>query len=86
MGTPSTWILLPTLTADDLKDLAVSVAGRRQRPLNAIATLEDGAKAADDWKTIEPEPTGWGVRRASGVFDGGGPISLPKNGRRCRQR
>jgi hypothetical protein len=50
--------LLPILTADDLKDLGISVTGHRRRLLNAIATLDDGARTADDWKAIEPEPTG----------------------------
>jgi class 3 adenylate cyclase len=45
--------LLPTLTADDLKDLGVSTVGHRRRLLNAIAGLNakvgpgrDGAKVA----------------------------------------
>ena len=32
-------MVLPTLTADDLKDLGVSIVGHRRRLLNAIAAL-----------------------------------------------
>jgi hypothetical protein len=35
--------LLPTLTADDLKDLGVAVVGHRRKLLNAIADLREGA-------------------------------------------
>jgi class 3 adenylate cyclase len=37
--------LLPTLTADDLKDLGVAVVGHRRKLLNAIADLREGAAA-----------------------------------------
>jgi len=33
--------VLPTLTADDLKDIGVTVVGHRRKLLNAIATLRD---------------------------------------------
>ena len=34
-------LVLPTLTADDLKDLGVGVIGHRRKLLNAIATLRE---------------------------------------------
>jgi hypothetical protein len=37
--------LLPSLTAEDLKDLGVSVVGHRRALLNAIADLRSDAKA-----------------------------------------
>ena len=33
------WAVLPTLTADDLRDIGVTVVGHRRRLLNAIAAL-----------------------------------------------
>lgn len=49
--------LLPTLTADDLKDLGISAVGHRRRLLNAIATLDSGATAAEGRKANELKPT-----------------------------
>ena len=37
--------VLPTLTAEDLKDLGVDVVGHRRKLLNAIATLRTAAGA-----------------------------------------
>src|SRR6516165_4120139 len=37
--------VLPTLTADDLKDLGVGIVGHRRKLLNAIAALRDDASA-----------------------------------------
>jgi class 3 adenylate cyclase len=38
--------ILPTLTADDLKDIGVTAVGHRRRLLNAIATLREAERAA----------------------------------------
>ena len=38
--------ILPTLTADDLKDLGISVIGHRRKLLNAIAALVEAAEQA----------------------------------------
>jgi len=37
------WSVLPSLTADDLKEIGVSAVGHRRKLLNAIATLSDAA-------------------------------------------
>ena len=36
--------VLPSLTADDLKDLGVALVGHRRKLLDAIAALRDGTK------------------------------------------
>jgi hypothetical protein len=38
--------VLPNLTAEDLKDLGVSIVGHRRKLLDAIAALRDDASAA----------------------------------------
>ena len=38
--------VLPTLTADDLKDIGVTVVGHRRRLLNAIETLREPKRHA----------------------------------------
>jgi class 3 adenylate cyclase/predicted ATPase len=47
--------LLPTLTADDLKDLGVSVVGHRRKLLNAIATLGEAELSPGYQANLEPE-------------------------------
>src|SRR4051812_7559609 len=42
-----TFDLLPSLTADDLKDLGVTAVGHRRRMLNAIAELQTAVAATD---------------------------------------
>ncbi|MFL5284372.1 MAG: ATP-binding protein, partial [Rhodopila sp.] len=42
-----TFDLLPSLTADDLKDLGVTAVGHRRRILNAVAELQTAVAAAD---------------------------------------
>src|SRR5215472_11088351 len=39
--------VLPRLTAEDLKDLGVTLVGHRRRLLDAIAALTDGPSAAE---------------------------------------
>ena len=47
--------LLPSLTADDLKDLGVSAVGHRRRLLNAIAALSAAAAPAGGEHTEQPK-------------------------------
>ncbi len=46
--------LLPTLTADDLKDLGVTVIGHRRRLLNAIAALRTDTEPVAEPSAEEP--------------------------------
>ena len=46
--------VLPSLTADDLKDLGVNAVGDRRRLLNAIAALRPGAEGFAAQNTEEP--------------------------------
>jgi class 3 adenylate cyclase len=46
--------LLPTLTADDLKDLGVTVIGHRRRLLNAIAALRPDTEPVAEPNAAEP--------------------------------
>ena len=52
--------VLPTLTADDLKDLGVGVVGHRRKLLNAIAALRGDANTKvplpDTLPTIDRPP------------------------------
>jgi class 3 adenylate cyclase len=48
--------LLPTLTADDLKDLGVAVVGHRRKLLNAIAALREGGATAEPGPTLPGAP------------------------------
>ena len=48
--------LLPSLTADDLKDLGVAAVGHRRRLLNAVAGLSPGVDAPGGEHTEEPKP------------------------------
>ena len=50
--------LLPSLTADDLKDLGVSAVGHRRRLLNAIAALSAAAAPAGG-EHIEQPKSAW---------------------------
>jgi class 3 adenylate cyclase len=45
------WSVLPSLTADDLKDIGVAAVGHRRKLLNAIAALSEPAAAADPART-----------------------------------
>ena len=45
------WSVLPSLTADDLKDIGVVAVGHRRKLLNAIAALSEPAAAP-----IRPAP------------------------------
>ena len=58
--------LLPNLTADDLKDLGVTLVGHRRRLLEAIAVLRpEGAPADDPVRLSTPSPTNLGYRQQS---------------------
>ena len=48
--------LLPTLTADDLKELGVTSVGHRRRLLEAIAALRSEGAPADDPVRLAPSP------------------------------
>ncbi len=49
--------VLPSLTAEDLKDIGVTLVGHRRRLLDAIAGLESEASAiADPDTTTQPGP------------------------------
>jgi len=50
--------LLPTLTADDLKDLGVNVIGHRRRLLNAILSLRAAAEPIAGIGAAGPPPRG----------------------------
>jgi len=45
--------VLPSLTAEDLKDLAITLVGHRRRLLDAITALSDGVLAAG----VTPAPS-----------------------------
>jgi class 3 adenylate cyclase len=51
--------VLPSLTAEDLKDLGVSIVGHRRKLLDAIAALrtDAGARAPSDVATTSRAPT-----------------------------
>jgi class 3 adenylate cyclase/tetratricopeptide (TPR) repeat protein len=51
------WSVLPSLTADDLKDIGVAAVGHRRKLLNAIAALSEPAAAADPAGTASPRST-----------------------------
>ncbi len=59
--------VLPSLTAEDLKDLGVTIVGHRRTPLNAIAALRADANAkaapADAVPTIDKSPKDTAERR-----------------------
>src|SRR6516162_900515 len=70
------WALLPKLTADDLKDLGVSLVGHRRKLLDAIAELSLAAAPA----TPIPQTarTGGSPAPAPGTpSPGGQPGALP---------
>jgi len=48
--------VLPRLTAEDLKDLGVTMVGHRRRLLDAIAALSDEAPAAVVKQTSRDAP------------------------------
>jgi class 3 adenylate cyclase/tetratricopeptide (TPR) repeat protein len=48
--------ILPTLTADDLKELGVAVVGHRRKLLTAIASLDRSTQASDRSITSTPGP------------------------------
>jgi hypothetical protein len=47
--------ILPTLTADDLKELGIAILGHRRKILTAIAALSDSS--ASQAATTKPQPT-----------------------------
>jgi len=47
--------VLPTLTAEDLKDLGIEVVGHRRKLLNAIAALAEAESAPEPAPRAEPE-------------------------------
>src|SRR5258708_11013592 len=49
--------VLPELTADDLKDLGVSLVGHRRKLLAAIAALRHGATTVAEIGEVVPSPT-----------------------------
>jgi class 3 adenylate cyclase len=48
--------VLPSLTADDLKDIGVAAVGHRRKLLNAIATLSEPATLGGDTPLPTPPP------------------------------
>jgi hypothetical protein len=50
--------VLPSLTAEDLKDLGVNIVGHRRKLLNAIAALRSDASAKTPPPHALPPPTG----------------------------
>jgi hypothetical protein len=48
--------VLPNLTADDLKELGVTVVGHRRKLLTAIASLDRSLPASDMAATAPPPP------------------------------
>jgi class 3 adenylate cyclase/tetratricopeptide (TPR) repeat protein len=50
------WSVLPSLTADDLKDIGVAAVGHRRKLLNAIAALSEPAAATDPAGTASAPP------------------------------
>jgi class 3 adenylate cyclase/predicted ATPase len=51
------WSVLPSLTADDLKDIGIAAVGHRRKLLDAIAALSEPAAAADPARTASlPAP------------------------------
>jgi hypothetical protein len=55
--------VLPELTAEDLKDLGVSMIGHRRLLLNAIAGLRTGPAAAPDFSAGDPTSGSTAERR-----------------------
>ena len=56
--------LLPSLTADDLRDLGVGSVGHRRRLLSAIAELGEQRTSASAEAAAPPEP---GTNRAGSI-------------------
>jgi hypothetical protein len=48
--------LLPTLTADDLKDLGVTLVGHRRRLLDAVAKLHDDSASSQAAEASRDHP------------------------------
>jgi hypothetical protein len=48
--------LLPNLTADDLKDLGITLVGHRRQLLDAIAALRSQAVLAEPVAAVSPSP------------------------------
>jgi class 3 adenylate cyclase len=49
--------VLPTLTAEDLKDLGVTIVGHRRKLLDAIAALGVAGRPTPDPPAADPSPT-----------------------------
>src|SRR5215471_19320692 len=62
------WALLPTLTADDLKDIGVVVVGHRRKLLNAIAALSDATSASSASAATQLASTGAERRQLTVMF------------------
>ena len=62
------WALLPTLTADDLKDIGVVVVGHRRKLLNAISALSDATSASSASAATQPASTGAERRQLTVMF------------------
>src|SRR5437868_14861451 len=70
--------VLPTLTADDLKEMGVAPIGHRRRLLEAIAVLRSGGTAADPSarERISPPMTPAGHSNASETTAERRPLSV----------
>ena len=55
--------ILPELTADDLKDLGVTLVGHRRKLLAAIASLRTGSRSAPEPAVREVADTSTAERR-----------------------
>ena len=77
--------VLPSLTAEDLKDLGVSIVGHRRKILDAIAALRNDASGrAPSVDVAKASPRGWlSYTRCSGIdpIKSRLPISTPQ----CRK-
>src|SRR5260370_29618180 len=67
--------LLPSLTADDLKDIGIASVGHRRQLLEAIAGLQPAtAPGSEARRAVQPDPE---RRQEQGVFRApGGPAAL----------
>src|SRR6266487_2999509 len=55
--------VLPSLTADDLKDLGIGIVGHRRKLLDAIAALREKVPLPDTLLTIDRSPKDAAERR-----------------------
>ena len=59
LGLERYWVVLPKLTADDLKDIGVTAVGHRRMLLEAIAQLNTTDASPDPGRAATPQcPSG----------------------------